>query len=73
MQMKASNYLANLLERLEDLTKGISIARNRLTLEGWNNYSYELEKDLTEIGRGFNQLYLAMIKNEFERTKNSEL
>lgn len=71
--MKASNYLANLLERLEDLTKGVSFARSRLTLEGWNNYSYELEKDLTEVGRGLNTFYIAMIKKEFERTKNSEL
>lgn len=71
--MKASNYLANLLERLEDLTKGVSIARNHLTLEGWNNYSYELEKDLTEVGKGLNAFYIAMIKKEFERIKNSEL
>lgn len=71
--MKASNYLANLLERLEDLTKGVAIARNRLTLEGWNNYSYELEKDLTEVGKGLNELYLAMVKKEFERIKQSEL
>ncbi len=65
MKLKASEYLAMQVDRLQDISQFLNSKHD--------NLAFEIRKDIEEIERNLTELYILMIQKEQEKLRRSEL